>query len=93
MNMKTVQTYRNLIVWQKSIDLTQEIYKITEKLPDDERFGLVSQMRRCAVSIASNIAEEREKIMQTSYKQVSVLFMRLKHSWRFQKGCIIEKAT
>ena len=49
--------YKNLKVWQKSIDLVVEIYVKTEKFPDKERFGLITQINRCAVSIASNIAE------------------------------------
>jgi four helix bundle protein len=49
--------YRSLIVWQKSIILVKEIYKLTAKFPNEERFGIVSQMRRAAVSIPSNIAE------------------------------------
>ncbi len=52
-----VQSYKELIVWQKSILLVKEIYKITGKLPRDEQFGLISQMRRSAVSTPSNIAE------------------------------------
>ena len=51
------QSYRDLIVWQKSIELAKGIYRITGKFPPEERFGLVSQMRRAAVSIPSNIAE------------------------------------
>lgn len=49
--------YRELTVWQKSMDVVVAIYDFTKKLPDDEKFGLVSQMRRSAVSIPSNIAE------------------------------------
>lgn len=49
--------YRELIVWQKSIDLVENVYKMTRKFPDDEKFNLVSQIRRSAVSIPSNIAE------------------------------------
>lgn len=49
--------YKELKVWQKAIDLAVEVYRITEKLPKDERFGLISQMNRSAVSIPSNIAE------------------------------------
>ena len=49
--------YRDLVVWQKSLDLAKEIYILTKHLPADEKFGLVSQMRRAAVSIPSNIAE------------------------------------
>lgn len=49
--------YKNLIVWQKSILLVKQIYQLTQKFPSDEKFGLVSQMRRAVVSIPSNIAE------------------------------------
>ncbi|WP_338080990.1 four helix bundle protein [Aquiflexum gelatinilyticum] len=49
--------YKELKVWQKAIDLAVEVYKITEKLPKDERFGLISQMNMAVVSIPSNIAE------------------------------------
>lgn len=51
------RSYHKLIVWRKSVDLAKAVYILTGLLPADERFGLVSQMRRCAVSIASNIAE------------------------------------
>ena len=49
--------YSELVVWQKAMDLVTEIYKITAKFPTEERFGLLSQARRAAVSIPSNIAE------------------------------------
>ncbi|MGB6267882.1 MAG: four helix bundle protein [Olleya sp.] len=49
--------HKDLDVWKKSMDLVELIYKITNKFSADERFGLVSQMRRAAVSIPSNIAE------------------------------------
>lgn len=48
---------QELKIWHKAIDLSVEIYKISAELPHDERFGLVSQIRRASVSIASNIAE------------------------------------
>jgi len=48
--------YKDLIVWQKAMRLVKEIYLLTRGFPGDERFGLVSQMRRAAVSIPSNIA-------------------------------------
>ena len=51
------QSYRDLLVWQKSVALAKEIYKITARFPAEEKFGLVSQMRRAAVSVPSNIAE------------------------------------
>ena len=49
--------YKNLEVWKKSIELVKEVYVITKSYPNDEKFGIVSQMRRAAVSIPSNIAE------------------------------------
>jgi len=52
-----MHNFRELKVWQKSIDMTVEIYKLTENFPKEEKFGLISQMRRAAVSIAANIAE------------------------------------
>jgi four helix bundle protein len=51
------ESYRDLRVWQKAMDLVVEVYRITAQFPSDEKFGLTSQMRRAAVSIPSNIAE------------------------------------
>jgi len=51
------QSYRDLIVWQKSIELAKQLYRLTAKFPNDEKFGLISQIRRAAVSVSSNIAE------------------------------------
>lgn len=50
-------TYKDLIVWQKSMDLVEMIYKLTNQFPKEELYGLSSQMKRSAVSIPSNIAE------------------------------------
>ena len=52
-----VRTHRDLDVWKKSIDLVTSIYKFTADYPKDEMYGLTSQIRRCAVSIPSNISE------------------------------------
>lgn len=49
--------YSDLLVWQKAMDLVTDIYQVTSTFPNEERFGLSSQMRRAAVSIPSNIAE------------------------------------
>ena len=49
--------HRTLEVWKQSMDLVVDIYRATERFPGEERFGLMSQMRRCSVSIPSNIAE------------------------------------
>ena len=52
-----VQSYRELIVWQKSMDLVEDVYVATKQFPRDELYGLVSQLRRAVVSVPSNIAE------------------------------------
>jgi four helix bundle protein len=49
--------HRNLEVWKKSMDLVTQVYSMTASFPAEERYGLVGQMRRCAVSIPSNLAE------------------------------------
>lgn len=55
--MGGVRRFQDLIAWQRAMTLVKETYSATGSLPDAERFGLTSQMRRCAVSIPSNIAE------------------------------------
>jgi len=52
-----VRSYKDLLVWQRSMDLVETVYKLTAKLPRTEQFGLVAQMRRSSVSVPSNIAE------------------------------------
>lgn len=52
-----IKSYRDLLVWQKGMTLAKQVYSFTQSLPVDERFGLVAQLRRAAVSIPSNIAE------------------------------------
>lgn len=52
-----VKSYRDLIVWQKSVDLVTEVYKILRSFPEEEKFGLTSQIKRSCISIPSNIAE------------------------------------
>ena len=49
--------YKDLIAWQKSMSLTKRVYRVTDRFPPDEKFGLVTQLRRAAVSIPLNIAE------------------------------------
>ena len=56
MNQST-QSYKDLVVWQKGIELAKHIYALTWRFPNEERFGLTSQMRRAAISIPSNVAE------------------------------------
>ncbi len=66
---KIIQSYRDLLVWQKSMDLVVAIYRITQKLPSHEQFGLTSQLRRAAVSVPSNIAEGYGRQSSGNYRQ------------------------
>ena len=54
-----IQSYKELIVWQKAVELSVAVYTLTDHYPKEEIYGLTSQMRRSAVSISSNIAEGR----------------------------------
>lgn len=64
-----VKSYRDLLIWQKGIQLTVLIYRISKAFPREEIYGLTSQMRRCAVSIPSNIAEGAGRLNTPEYKQ------------------------
>jgi len=64
-----LESYRKLIVWQTSFELAKDIYTLTRDLPREEQFGLTSQMRRCAVSIPSNIAEGQQRNNAKEYRQ------------------------
>lgn len=63
------QGFKSLLVWQKSYALTIKIYKVTEKFPKSEIYGLVSQMRRAAISVPANIAEGYERQYNKEYIQ------------------------
>ena len=52
-----VSTYKDIIAWQKAHELVKEVYKITQTFPKEEKFGLVSQIRRAGISVTSNIVE------------------------------------
>jgi S23 ribosomal protein. len=65
----TIRSFKDLIVWQRSMDLGVTIYRITQKLPASEQFGLTSQLRRAAVSIPSNIAEGYGRRSTGNYRQ------------------------
>lgn len=62
-------SYQKLQVWKKAFQLAIDVYRATEKFPRSEIFGLVSQMRRCAVSISSNIAEGRGRSSDKEFRQ------------------------
>ncbi|HAT03793.1 MAG TPA: four helix bundle protein [Candidatus Magasanikbacteria bacterium] len=66
-------SYKDLIVWQKSMDLAVEIYRLTEDFPKTEMYGLTSQMRRSVISIASNIAEGKTRGTKRDYRSFVVI--------------------
>ena|ERR1035437_5227411 len=63
------QNFHDLTVWQRAIDLTVCIYKLTQKFPREETYGLTAQLRRASVSVASNIAEGRGRLHSAEFKQ------------------------
>lgn len=64
-----MQSYKELIVWRKSIELVKEIYILTNKFPKSELYGIISQMRRAVISIPSNIAEGYTRHHRLEYIQ------------------------
>lgn len=62
-------SFKELIVWQRSVQLTTEIYRLSASFPSTERFGLTNQVRRASVSIASNIAEGYGRTTKGEYLQ------------------------
>jgi four helix bundle protein len=65
--MAMVRTFRDLIAWQKGMELAKVVYTATQKMPESERFGLTNQIRRAVVSIASNIAEGHARQSRADY--------------------------
>ena len=78
--MSTVNKFRDLKVWQKSMVFVTNIYKITQNFPKDERFGLTSQIRRSSVSVPSNIAEGFGRRLPKEFKH----FLRISISSLFE---------
>jgi four helix bundle protein len=64
-----MMTHKDLDVWKMGLDLVERVYRITEKFPKEEQFGLTSQLRRAAVSIPSNIAEGAARSSKREYVQ------------------------
>lgn len=67
--MSTLNNYRDLLVWQKSIDWVEAIYGASRSFAPEERYGLTSQVRRAAVSVPANIAEGAERTTTGEYLQ------------------------
>ena len=68
-NMSRIDSHKDLVVWQKSISLANGIYRATASFPSAERFGIGQQMRRAAISVASNIAEGSARHYRTEFLQ------------------------
>lgn len=66
---KNLHVHKELIAWQKAIELVEEVYKMTQTFPKEEMFGIISQMRRCSISIPSNIAEGHSRNSSGEFKQ------------------------
>ena len=62
-------SYKDLVVWQRAVELSLAVYKLTSSFPESERFGLTNQLRRASVSIASNIAEGYGRTTSGEYRQ------------------------
>ena len=62
-----MRNFRNLEIWKRSVKFTKEVYLLTNEFPDKEKYGLISQIQRAAVSVASNIAEGSSRKSQTDF--------------------------
>ena len=78
-----IKSYQDLIVWQKSVLLVTDIYALTKNFPQDERFGITSQLNRAAVSVPTNIAEGWGRETSKNYLQ----FLRI------SRGSVMEVQT
>lgn len=87
--MEKIQSYKQLKIWQKGIEIVKDIYQITEKFPKEELYGLTSQMRRAAISTPSNIAEGFKRFHSKEYKQF--LHISLGSLAELDTQCIIAK--
>lgn len=65
----SVRNYQDLIVWQKSMDFVEFVYKVTQSFPNHEQYGLTNQLRRSAVSVPSNIAEGQARQYSNEFRQ------------------------
>ena len=81
--MDKILSYKDLVVWQKSMELVENVYRLTLKLPQAERRGLMSQMRGAAVSVPSNIAEGYGRQATGAYR----------HHLSISRGSLLEVET
>lgn len=64
-----IKTYKDLVVWQKAVQLVKELYSLTEKFPREEQFVITAQMRRAAISMPPNIAEGKLRSYKKKFRQ------------------------
>ena len=86
-----MKTHKDLEVWRSAVDLARDVYAVTRSFPNDEQFGLTSQMRRGAVSIASNIAEGAAR--QSTKEFVHFLFVAVGSASELDTQLEIAKVT
>ncbi len=82
-----IKSFKELRIWQKGIEIVKGVYELAKKLPNDEKYGLSSQIKRSAVSIPSNIAEGFKRFHNKEYKQY--LFIALGSSAELETQIII----
>jgi four helix bundle protein len=68
-----IESYKDLVVWQRAMQLVVETYKLSEQYPKEEKYGLISQMRRAAIAIPSNIAEGHRRRSKKDFKQFLII--------------------
>ena len=83
-----MHNYKNLKIWHEAMDLVTEVYSLTKKFPEQERYGLTSQLQRAAVSIPSNIAEGTSRVSQKEFKH----FLSISLGSSYEVGTQIELA-
>ena len=81
------KTFKDLFAWQKAFELAAEVYRLTQKFPDQERFGLTAQLRRSVVSIASNIAEGQARDLPADFARL--LSMAMGHVQEFETQLLL----
>lgn len=87
--MRKSHNFRELKIWQDAISLVKEIYSLTNDLPADERFGLVSQLNRCSISIPSNIAEGSGRTSEKEF--IHFLKIAISSSYELETQLILVK--
>jgi four helix bundle protein len=69
LHLGTIKSFRDLLVWQRAVALVTDVYRVSKRWPKDERYGLISQIRRASVSVPSNISEGHCRASRGEYLQ------------------------